>query len=310
MADKKLLVLDDNESVFFREQTRHIQAKVYATKHKQFKALDILPVDDSAPSGSTTIEYRYYDTVGVAAIISDYGKGGIPRVDAYGISKSVTVKPIADAYGVTIPEIRRASNANVPLSAMKGTMAKKGIDIKHDQVAWLGDAEYGLQGLLNYPGILEYTVLGDGTAGSKAWTAKTAAQILRDVSAFLSSVRQATNGVEQCDTVLMPIAQFDYIKGTTFGPEGTKTILTVLRETFPEITLWDSIAELKGAGASVSDRMIAFSRDKEHLAYQMPTMPEQQEPEKDGLEYVTVFYSESGGMTVYYPLSVVFADGI
>ena len=307
---KKILVLDANETAFFEEQTKYIQKKVYEVKHRQYRALEILSVDDSAPSGTLTIEVRYFDAVGVAAIISDYGKGSIPRVDVFGYTKTLKVKPIASSYGYTVPEIKRASSSGSTLPADKGIMGRKSVDIKHDQIAWSGDADHGLYGLLNYPGLLEFTVPGIGAGGLKTFASMTPAQIVSVVRDHLSAVRQATNGVEQANTYLLPIAQFDYIKGTPFGPEGTKTILTFLKETFTEITLWDSVIDLKGAGAGGTDRAMAFNRDSTHVQYLMPTMPEQQEPEKDGLEYVTVIYSESAGVFVKYPLSACFADGV
>lgn len=303
----KTVALDKGESVIFAEQTTYVQTKAYEVKHKALVALEIFAVDFEVPSGTETIEWRYIDEVGAAKIIADYAKD-FPRVELFAKKRTATVRGLGNSYGYTTPEIRRTQRAGVPLDAKKATAARKFHDVSHDTIAWRGDATFGLQGFIGYPGNSE-VVLPNGTGGSKLWSAKTTDEIIKDFRLMMSSGRSITAGRETYNTFLASPDLFDILEGTRLAVDSEKTILTYLKETYSDITLWKAVFELDGVGAGATDRVYLFNRDAEHVQYVIPQVFEQMPPERQGMEYVTVCHSESGGIKEYYPLAVLFADG-
>lgn len=306
--DKNPLILDADESAFFEAELKYVQARVFEVEHKTLKALTILSVNNDAPSGSETVAYRKFDAVGVAKIVADYATD-FPRVDVYGKEESAKVRGIGDSYGYSIKEIRRAQMTGLRLEQRRAAAARRAIEEKLDSVAWKGDSEYGLQGLINFPGITEYT-LANGAGGFKTWASKTAAERVKDVAGLLTSVVELTNGRAFCDTLIMPVAQYNLLAYTPMGPEGSKTILTFIRENFPTLTLIDWVSELKGAGAGGTDRIMAFNRSPDKVDFQMPQLFEQFPADKRGLEYVVICHAETAGTIVYFPQEVAFADGL
>lgn len=306
--NKNPMVLDAGEVSFFESELKYVQARVFEIPHKQLKALQILTVNNDAPSGSESIAWRYYDGVGVAKIVSDYAND-FPRVDVYGIEKSAKVRGIGDSYGYSIKEIRRAQMTGARLEQRRAAFARRSIEEKLDSIAWKGDKEYGIQGIINYPGLTEYTVT-NGVSGFKTFAKKTPAEIVATIAGAITAVNELTNNRENPDTLLLPVAQYNLLAYTPMGPEGSKTILTFIKENFPSLTLIDSVSDFKGAGANGTDRFMVFDRSPEKVDFQMPQLFEQFPAQQKGLEYVVLCHAETAGPVVYFPQAFAFGDGI
>lgn len=300
--------LDAGEEQFFTRELAHIKAQAYEVKHALLKAVDLIPVSTEAPSGSDTIIAQYYDGVGVAKIVADFAND-FPRVDVFGKEKIIKVRSLGDAYGYSIKEIRRSQKAGNRLETRRALTARRAIDELVNKLAWLGDADYNIQGFINYPGITEY-VTPVGAGAGTTWASKTSTEILADVAGMLNAVIETTNGREVPDTLILPIAQYNLLAFTPLGDNKDKTILTFIRENYPQIRTIDWVQELKGAGAMGVDRAMMYTRSPTHLTLEMPQLFEQFQPQAKGMEFEIVCHAECAGVIVYYPLSVAFADGI
>lgn len=305
---KKTIALDAGESALFERQTTYVQKKTYEIKHREFVAFSIFSVNTEIASGSETVEWTYFDEVGTAKVIADYSSD-FPRVDILAKKATAKIRGLGNSYGYTIPEIRRAQRAGVQLETKRASAARKFHDIAHDVIAWKGDANFGLQGFLNYPGTTE-VVLAAGASTSKTFALKTPDEIIKDFGALISGVKTLTANRIIPDTICMPQEQYDLLERTRLSANLEKSLLTYLKETFKDITMWKAVYELDKAGAGATDRIYCFNRSADQMEYGMPQAFEQMEPEKNGMEYVTLCHSESAGMMLYYPMAVCWADGI
>lgn len=304
--NKNPMRLDAGESAFFARQIEHVKANTYDTKYKNLKATMLIPVSTEAPSGSETITYRSYSQVGLAKIIADYAND-FPRVDVYGEEVTAKVRGIGTSYGYSIKEIRRAQIAGTPLEQRRANAARRANDEKVNRIAFNGDSVYGLQGLIDYPGITEAT-LTTGTSGN-TWALKTPDEIIADVTALQTAIVETTNGREIPDTLIVPIAQYNILKNTRMTDGNDTTILSyILDNGIFETVEW--VTELASAGDGDADRIMAYTRDPEHLTLEIPQAFEMFEPEKQGMEYTIACHSECGGVIVYYPLSIAYMDGV
>lgn len=301
--------LDANETAFLQRQLIAMKAQSYDTKYKALRAATLIPVDTSTPSGSKYIDYTVFSRVGQAKIIANYAKD-FPRVDVYVEEKRANVKGIGDSIGYNIPEIRAAARVNLPLNQKRVMTARDQIDREIDDIAWNGNTEYGLHGFIDFPGTVEYTVPNDGTGTSKLWSTKTPDKIIRDMAGLVTSVITTTNAVEKPDTLLLPLAQFEYINSTQKSDASDKTILKWFLENNVHIKQVEWLVELDGAGVSGTDRMMCYVKDPRNLTLEIPQPTEQFEPQQEGMEFKVPFHAETGGVIIYYPLSVAYGDGI
>lgn len=317
------MILDDGESSFFILQLAYIQLQQLAIKHKPLRAMEFIPVTSEAPLGAESIKIRFYDFVGKAKIVHDYASD-FPMANTYGIEKTFNIKSLGSGFQYSVQEIRRAQMAGTPLDQREMDAAERTIMELHDSIAWMGDADSGLLGLLNYPGINTYT-LGTGGTGKTVWSDKTPDQILADITGLVTTIRTATNGKEIPDTLLLPQAKFMYLANTRLGAYNDVSILTYLRTNLKElgITTIDWVNELANfkyaavsaavnidAGNTFANRMIAYKRDPMHLRLEIPQMFETFPPQQENLVYKVIAHARNAGVIVYYPLSVGVADGL
>ncbi len=308
MDPKNEMRLDGMEQVFFDEQLALIKARTYDVRHKALKALILLPVSTEQDPGAEHIIWRSFDQVGIAKLVSDYAND-YPRVDIGGEEHTSPIKEIGASYGYSIKEIRRAQKAGISLDAKKAEACRRAIDEKQDSIAWKGDAKGKLPGFFNHPGITEY-VAPNGAGGSKTWASKTADEIVADFAAIISTAPESTNGIEQPDTVIMPLSLYNKLQNTPYGSNRDKTILGFIRENYPQITRIDWVQDLVGAGAGNTSRVMAYARDPMKVEVQIPQRFEQMPPQLTGKAYDIICSQSTGGTLVYYPQSVVFCDGL
>lgn len=304
--------MDANESAFFLRELEYIKKISYDKKYKQLKALDILPISTEADPGAASITWSQYTKVGMAKIIANYADDA-PRVDIYGVQNTSKVYRIGDSFGYDKDELRASQMANKRLDQRRAETAKRASDEKINSIALIGDANHNIPGFIYYPGITATTIPNDGTGSSKAWSAKTPDQIIRDLTNMISAVFETTNGIEQINTILMPIKQYLYIKNTKMSTTGNLTILQFFLQNNPEIMI-DWLTELTGAGISIAptgyDRMIGFVRDPMHLTLEITLPYTQLPPQEDGYGFNIFTEQKTAGVIVYYPLSICYGDGI
>lgn len=308
MATENEIRLDGFEQVFFDEQLALVKARTYDVKHKALKALTLLPVSTEQDPGADRIIWRSFDQVGVAKIVADYAND-FPRADVAGEEHISPVRDIGSSYGYSLKEIRRAQKAGVSLDAKRAEACRRAIDEKQDKIAWFGDSKAKLPGFINAAGITEY-VAANGTGGSKTWASKTADEIVADVAGIITAAGEATNGIENPDTLILPLSLYNKLMTTPYGANRDKTILGFIRENYPQITRIDWVQDLAGAGAGGSSRVMAYSRDPLKVEVQIPQRLEQFPPQQKGLAFDIICAQSTGGTLVYYPLSVVFCDGL
>lgn len=306
---RKFLHLDANESVFFSRELEFVKSKSYDVQYPELKARSFIPVSFEAGPGAETITYEQYDQVGMAKIVASYADD-LPRADVKGKEFTSRVRSLADSFGYNIQEIRAAKMAGKPLEQRKANAAKRAMMQKEDSIAALGDADFNLLGFINHPNISSTTLPADGTGASTLWSTKTPDLILRDMNKLANFIVENTKEVEQPDTMLLPVAQYNYIASTPIGTDSNKTILKFFLENNPYIKSVDKWSKLTGAGAGGLNRMMAYKKDPEKLTLEVPQDFEQLDVEQRGLEFLVACHQRCGGVIIYYPLSVAYADGL
>jgi hypothetical protein len=292
--------LDSNETVFFTRQLEAVKARTYDVKYSELKAMRLLPVNSSINPGADTITWRSYDRVGQARVIADYAKD-FPRVDVYGVEKTQAVRDIGASFGYSLKEIRRAQFAGVPLEQRRANAARKSIETLINHIAWFGDEEYQLNGMINYPGISEFS--------TTAWAGKTADEVLKDITDAMTAVADFTNGIEVPDTLLLPLAQYNYLQNTPYGDNKDKTLLTYIRNNLTQLRTIEWVAEMKG-GSAGADCGLLFKRDEEHITLEIPLAFEMHAPQQENLAWSVACDAACGGIINYYPVATVKLTGI
>ena len=299
--------LDSAETMFFQRELEQVKAKSYDVLEVPLKAFELIPVDSTTAPGARTVTYEQYDSTGIAKIISNYADD-LPTADVKGKEFHSTIKSIGNSYVYSKDDIRAAQFAGKPLNQRKANAAVEAHKQLMNKLAFFGDAKYGIQGLLTNSNIPSAPVAA-GAATTLTWATKTPDEILKDLNSAVSDMLDLTKGVEVPNTIVMPIAQYNYIATTARSANSDTTILEFFKGNNPGIeVMWAT--ELKGAFAGGTDGFIVYNRNPDKLWMEIPMMVTMSPAQERGLAYTVSVESKFGGVIIPYPLSVSFRRGI
>lgn len=299
--------LDSAETMFFQRELEQVKAKSYDVLKVPLKAFELIPVDSTTAPGARTVTYEQYDSTGIAKIISNYADD-LPTADVKGKEFHSTIKAIGNSYVYSKDDIRAAQFAGKPLNQRKANAAVEAHRQLMNKLAFFGDAEYGIQGLLTNANIPNAPVVA-GAATTLTWVTKTPDEILKDLNSAVSDMLDLTKGVEVPNTIVMPIAQYNHIATTARSANSDTTILQFFKGNNPGIeVMWAT--ELKGAFTGGTDGFIVYNRNPDKLFLEVPLMTEMSPAQEKGLAYSVSVESKFGGCIVPYPLSLSFRRGI
>lgn len=308
--------LDAGETIFLNRELESKLAQSRDVKHRVLRILkeNILPINTELDNATRTFTYDVWDAYGYAKIVTGYRAGDIPSVDVSRTEVTGKIFPVMAKMTYDFQEIREAAKANVPLSTKRRDAVIKAIDTKLDRIAWFGDADHNLVGLAQYPGVTSATIPNDGAGTTTTWSTKTVDQILRDIYNGIAAIKDPTNDIESPDTLLLPSKIFTAL-GTRMvntANSGNITILSLLKTVLADLGIATILGlnELNTASSSGGTRAILFKNDKMNLEYFLPVTMEFFSPKEDGLAYDVPAQARTGGVKVYYPLSVAYMDGI
>ena len=299
---------DANESIFFARQLEYIRSQTYDIKRVALSALTLMPVSTAIPEGASTHTYRQYDTVGMAKVIANYAND-LPRADVTGKEFTNPIRSIGNSYGYSVQDIRAALFSGTNLNGKKAMAATRAHQEKINQLAFGGDVDNGLPGLLGNANVPEVTLAADGTGSSKAFSTKTADKIVRDISALINKVVSQSKGIHRVNQVWLPIEQYALISTTQNSTASDTTILEFLQKNNPGVE-FKQVVEMDAAGAAGADRMYAMENSIENWQLEIPMMIRQYAPQQKGLEFEVPVESRFAGVIIEYPLAFAFADGL
>lgn len=309
----------DDASVFFARELDHVKAQSYDVEYPELTALSLFPISREADAGAETITYYTYDKTGLAKIIDNYSTD-LPRADVTGKPSFAKIKSIGDSYGYSAQEMRASRLAGKSLDARKGESARYQIDALTNKIAWCGDEESGLMGVLSEgQNIPMYAITAGKDSNKTSWLEKTADEILADVNGMARQVAKITKNVERPDTLCVPADVFMDIS-TRRIPDTSTTVLAFIQEHAPYIKEVVSTAELDAdsietnpyakEGTGGQGVAFLFKNDVRKLSLENP-MPFYQYPlQVEKLETVIPCEARTAGVIVYYPLSALIAVGV
>lgn len=310
---------DDAEtaSAFFARELDYVKGQSYDVEYPEFTALKLFPMSSEVDPGAETITYYSYDKAGFAKIISNYATD-LPRADVKGKPTTVPIKSIGDSYGYSIQEMRASRMAGKSLDTRKAESARYQIDYLNNKIAWNGDPDTGLKGVLSIGNGVPLYVLANGAKGATEWAQKDADEILADITGMQKQMASTTKKVEKADTLALPADV--YIELANKRIDGTATtVLKYIQDNIPDIKEIVSCPELDADStdtnpyAAVSGGKgvaLFFKNDARKLTIEQPLSFMQYPIQTQGLEVVVPCEARTAGAVIYYPMSLLIAVGV
>lgn len=305
----------EQASVFFARELDHVKTETYDVEYPEMTALAIFPVTSEIPEGAETFTYYSYDKTGMAKIINNYATD-LPRADVKGKPVTGYVKSVGDSYGYSVQEMRASRLAGKSLDVRKGEAARYAMDYIVNKIAWAGDKDNGLVGILSEDNDIPKYVLSTVTVDGKEHTEfryKNADQILDDINGMQKYTSQITKNVEKPDTLVLPSDVYIDL-ATRRIPDTETTILKFVLDHAPYLKEIREANELQAESTDInptgSNVMFLFTNDERKMALEIPMHFYQYPLQEKGLEIEIPCEQRVAGMIIYYPLSGLLAEGV
>lgn len=298
---------DANDSIFFERELEQIKNKVYQVAYAPLNAMKLIPVDTTTDPGANYVTYTKYDQVGYATIVADYADD-IKPVNIRGEQFTSPIRSVADAFYVSIQDIRAARFANKPMESRLAETCYEAILQRMNNIAFFGDSPSGLPGWLTNTSIDNQLVAGT-TVDARKWENKTPDEVLEDMFEPIRKMLDTTKNIEVPDTMAMPIKQYQHIATTPRSNLSDTTILQFFQRTYPNINVVMA-HELKGAFTNLTDGFVVYKNSANKFWQEIPLEFEMGSPQWNNLAYKVICNARYGGVVVAYPASQAFRRGI
>ena len=214
----------------------------------------------------------------------------------------------------TLEDLRRAAFTGVSLDSETVKAASEGAMDHIEQVGLLGDETVGFKGLVNHDEILTDTT----PATMEASTAQELVELLnKKIGSIVEQSAEVVGRIIRKElTIYLPIAQYNRVTTLGYGDNADKTVWGYVKKNNPwtartgqEVKL-ASVAELKGAGAGGSDRMLIGFKDKRIMEMAMPISPRVITTINEGFVVKAPMEYKISGLNVKRPTTMRYVDGI
>lgn len=298
---------DANETATFTRKLEYVLNKTLDRKYPDLKARSFLPVNSEIPSGAESFVWRSFDYAGMARIIANFADD-LPLVDVIAGERSQLLKSIADGFHYSIQDLRASALAGTQLDVKRAQAARKVCENTLEQIAAIGNAAAGLPGFVNNPNVTILSAPGDLTGN---WPSATSQQILDDLNTIVRKMVVTTKEAFKPDTLLLSTDRFELIASKIMAPgTDSRNILRVFLENQTHIRNVDSWTMLdKADAAGTGPRAVAYCRSPEYVELVIPQEFEQLPPQAVNLAFKVPCHMRIGGVVIYYPLSLIYADG-
>lgn len=300
---------------FLTPQLHRIEAEVYMTKYPSFDIAPYMPVITEGDMWDVGTLVYSMDQVGHAEFMAG-GAFDVPYASTNMRQATRNFHLAAIGYEWNTQELQRAAKLGRSLSSDKAQAAVQAADRFIYGIAMTGknakgENEKGWTGFTNNGSVPSAQVANDGTGSSRLWSAKTPAQILRDINAALTAVETGSSETHIADTLVLPTSAYNYIATTPRADGSDMTILSYLRANNvfgPSLNIMKSRA-LETAGTGSTTRMVAYERNPQVLRFLLPG-PHQFLPafQKSSLVYEVAGLMNVGGLDVRLPKAMAYRD--
>ena len=286
---------------FVTHQRTHIETEVLKKPYPAIRYAEMIPVDTSANPFALSVTHFAQDSVGKAKFMN--GKGDdVPLVNIKGSKFEQTVNMAGVGYSFSLEEIGAAQQLGTNLSADGAEAARMAYEQFVDEVAFVGDAALGIEGLYNMTGITS-------SAAGATFAASTPDAILAIINTALTGIFTSTQGIELADTIVLPLAEFSRIATVRLADGSDTTILDFVRraniytvQTGQPLNIF--------ADRRLTTKMVVYRRDPQVLKMHMPMPLRFIAPQAVNLEVKVLGMFRFAPVNIRRPGAVRYVTGI
>lgn len=194
---------DAEESIFLARELRERLPSVFAAE-PEVNFRSVFPLKTNVPEWANDIDFATISKRGEAKILGA-SSADVPIVNAAAKDASVPYLTVGAGVIYTREELIKAARLGLALDSTLLLAARRAIEEKVNKIAWEGDLDAGLVGLLRHPSIQS------ADAANALGGSSTADQCKTVLNAGANAIPNNTEQVETADTLILPPDSWQYI---------------------------------------------------------------------------------------------------
>lgn len=296
-----------NQVAFRGMDLEAIDRRLYELKYEELTARRILNLKTDIPAGAETYAYDVMTRSGVAKILAN-NADDVPFVDVDTRREFQRIYSIVAGFAYTVQEQRAAQMTGQTIDSTKAGVARRAVAEKENRLAWIGDPDFNIPGLINATGIQTTNVPPRADGTSTKWKDKTGEEIVEDVRIVRSLVSVLPGHMTAPLALALPPNQFE-ILNSRYNEYDSRTVLQVI-QSYNWFRSIDRAPELRGAGTGGTDSMLIFDASSEVMELLLPMDMMRHDPEWEFPRWKFVVEERCGGVVIRYPMAIARGDGI
>jgi len=297
----------DTSAYYFLRQLEYVKAKVLEVKYPELTARKIFPVDHSTPQGAVRTSYEVTDIIGGAKVQANHAND-IKRVDITTHYIDVEIKNVSNFYDYSWRDLRAAQFSNTPLQERKAKASQRDIEEQLNALAWAGDPAFQIKGVLSDGnGITNSPMPGTLRSFTSARDLNTA------ITDKIAYVHSRSRGAFSPDTLVLPLAEYDYLFDTIWDGTAMVSIGKFLLDNNRHLKRILPAPELmadSGLNRFNAPVGMLFEYNKDNMAIEVPMPPTMRPPHQTLTGVQVLNEAETGGMFIKQPLSALILTGL
>ncbi len=302
---------DANDTAFLERELTFKRQKIQEVIYSSLEAAKFIPIAGDIPPEAKTYAWNVLNKTGRAKVIGT-GSDDLPRVDVSGVERTGRTVRVGASYGWDVDELTEATRMGFLLEAKKQRAAQDAIATQIDNLLALGDTtdetNLPFTGFVNNADVEAQGIINpDGDP----WTGSTTpANIFSSLNTMVSEVINDLGNVSELypDTMLLPTREFLVAAQTRVGVDNDTTVLTSFLKNNPFIKNIAPWHKLTAAGAAGASRAVIYRRDDKVLEGIVPYWFQALPPQARNLEIIIPCKARAGGVKIYHPAAVRYAD--
>lgn len=290
------------DSLFLENELSGIATRVLEVQYPEFKGTQLVPLDNAGVSrGQEFLRRKVLNTAGTAEIINS-ATTVAPNVSLSLDEIRKEVRELGISWSWTVRELEAAAFAQVPLDATYSMAAMRGMASAVDSILATGSTA-------TQPNATETGLLNDAgiSATAQNWSAATGEQLLAFLNTIATSSSDATLGVFPADTIVMSPLLLNKLASKPYSSTIGDSVLAIFKQNMPgvEVVSWAKTQSFVSASV---DRVVAYKRAPEVLAYSMPIPFEMLPVQYDAYRFTVFCRSTLFGTQILQPAAVKYFD--
>lgn len=301
---------------FSKNQLDHLARTIYEVIYSNPRdAFAFMPLNTEVADGATEYSYRMIADLGAAAVVAD-GATDRPLVDADLTKTTIDIYEFGSGYTYTVgDQARSGAILDFGYVLEKARIAAETIALAHNEYGLIGGAgvtngNASITGFLNNATV----VTNIPTLSDVDWSPDslpTGDVAYASMVTLLQEVNTGSAGAHSCTDLMMSTYIYNYCAATLMGDGSSwgssQTVLSALRQNFPEVTFHKS-ASGTGRGAAGIDRCVAWERNAANAEYVASVVYDESTPINSGFRWTIHSRGRAAGCVVRRPLSMAYGD--